>query len=542
MTIRMKKRYLIWALALALPACKQAETPVVPEGDLIRVGGVETGVSLTKAVDAESVDWLAPLLKEGIGISYGLDKDRSTARMARLTLLDEPRDGDPYSFLYSDVQVPVPGRWMGNGAHFFEGQYVPAELEGSAMETLLSDQRDYTPLSRYLSLPPAFTLNATVARIKLPLQHRLSRVLAYILIDPALGEGVTIDGYSVPDDPATSKIRFCNVNVLSSVSGGTPRWKRARKVIPHFLEEREVDQAVLDEFGDGVVYGKVPVYDIIVQPTYSSLKNVMYDEDLSAGTTEAYYAATNKIDFDITLSNGLQYTKEFIFDLDANYETVVYLRIGPKSVDYNSSGSELWIETASHDDYYGVNNRNGNNLSVAGSSWQRAYTNASFNPGVTDGHAYEQDEEDLYAQYVDDATWMEMFAQANKDGAHHGDYFILARDIEIPASALPEDFVFTGHLDGLDHTMTLTGLGEQDVVFEGLDGCYDVTREGEANVHLEKGRWIPASGWRAEMLNTRFILDGGSLIDRSAVSGYLHNCYWNGRRVPDYTPILPDHE
>ena len=539
MTTKMKRIHIILALTLLLPACNRAVAPEVPEGDLIRVGGVEAEVELTKAVDAESIDWLSGLLKEGIDITYGLDKDHTASRLARLTLLDEPQDGDPYSFLYQDVQIPVPGRWMGNGAHFFEGQYVPAELEaGSAMTTLLTDQRDYTQLSRYVSLPPAFTLNATVGRVKLPLRHRLSRVLAYIIIDPALGSGVTIDGYTFPDDPETSKIRFCNVSVLSSVADGTPRWTKARKVIPHFLGEMDVDE-----------YGKVPVYDLIVRPTYTALKNVMYDEDFSSTSKDAFYAATNKIDFEITLSNGLQYTKEFIFDLDANYETVVYLKIGPKSVDYNSSGSELWVETASHDGYYGVNNRNGNNLSIAGGSWQRAYTNGRLSAGVTDGHGYQQDTEDLQAQYVDDATWIQMFAEAYEGGAHHGDYFILTKDIEIPASALPENFVFTGHLDGLDHSLTITGA--TDIVFDGLNGNYTTAQEttgvpdGEANVRLEKGKWIPyrtaTDGWRAELLNTRFALDGGSLIDLQNVTGYLHNCWLGGVRVHDYTPSLPEY-
>ena len=141
MTTKMKRIHIILALALLLPACNRAVAPEVPEGGLIRVGGVEAEVELTKAVDAESIDWLSGLLKEGIDITYGLDKDHTASRLARLTLLDEPQDGDPYSFLYQDVQIPVPGRWMGNGAHFFEGQYVPAELEaGSAMTTLLTDR------------------------------------------------------------------------------------------------------------------------------------------------------------------------------------------------------------------------------------------------------------------------------------------------------------------------------------------------------------------------------------------------------------------
>ena len=41
-------------------------------------------------------------------------------------------------------------------------------------------------------------------------------------------------------------------------------------------------------------------------------------------TREALANRTNQIDFLITLENGLTYEKTFVFDLDANYETVVY--------------------------------------------------------------------------------------------------------------------------------------------------------------------------------------------------------------------------
>ena len=539
---RMKKTLIYLACALLLtPACRRADVGGVQPAptDAIRVEGV------TKADAAETIPWLEAALKEGLDITYGLNRDRSTKRVSVLKLQD---DGTTYSFLYKDTGTP--GVWMGNGAHFFEGEYIPQELSSGADLTL--DQRDYTALSHYLSLPPNFTLNATVGRITLPLRHRLARVLAYILIDPSLGADVRIEGYTYPDeDTETSKIRFCNVSVLRGVEDGTPRWTRARKVIPHFVGELDVDPAALAEFNDGIVYGKVPVYDLIVQPTYTAVKNVMYDEDLSSRTTDAWYAATNKIDFEVTLNNGLQYTKEFIFDLDANYETIVYLRIGRKSVDYNSSGSELWIEKVGHDGYYGTNNQNGNNLSVAGGSWQRAFTNDSFTGGVTDGHSYQQDEEDPHAQYVDDATWIALFSQAYEGGARHGDYFILKKDLSIPASALPDGFVFTGHLDALDHTLTITGVADGDYAFSGLNGKYTTAQEtsgvpdGEANVHLEKGKWVPyrtdTDGWRAELLNVNFVMATGAVIDPATVTGYLHNCSLNGTRLPDYTPSLPEY-
>lgn len=539
------KKYLSVLLLLLPLACRQVE---VPTGDLIRVGSVEAdGIVRTKA-PAEEVDWLAPLLRQGMDITYGLDNDRTSARDVRLTLKDGD-DPDKYSFLYKDSGIP--GRWMGNGPHFFEGVYIPEALTQKG--DWVSDQRNYTSLSQYLSIPPAFTLDATVARIQLPLRHRLARVLAYILIDPTLGEDVTIDGYEYLDDPLSSKIRFCNVNVLSGVSNGKPQWYQARKVVPHFVEEKqdfvafyntqkkayyypsdpewEELNASLPAGYERYQYKTVPVYDLIVRPTYTSEKTVMYDED-----SDVRYSVTNKIDFEVTLNNGLQYTREFVFDLDANHETIVYLRIGRKSVDYNRSGSELWIETENHDDYYGADHFTpiDHNLSHAGSSWQRAYKVGTLKEAVTDGESYDK------TQYVDEASWIEMFAQAYEGGAHHGDYFILTKDMTISAADLPQNFVFTGHLDGLDHTLTITGLEENDYVFEGLDGAYEVSTEGEANVHKEQGVWVPTPGWRAEIINTRFVLEQGQLLG-SSVTGYVHNSWLNGSRITDVTPTLPQY-
>lgn len=224
-----------------------------------------------------------------------------------------------------------------------------------------------------------------------------------------------------------------------------------------------------------VVYGKVPVYDLIVRPTYTSANNVMYDENLEGKTKEQFASLINQIDFDITLDNGLQYTKEFEFDLDANYQTVVYLRISREGVDYNDSGSAQWITTEKYDGYYGVNNQNGNTLSKAGSSWQRAYTylntnlfteNPGTSSGVTDGQFYNattSHEEQENAQYFTETykdKWVEKFLQAHEGGAHHGDYFALLKDIEIDARLIPQNFVFTGHLDAQDHIITLTNTGE----------------------------------------------------------------------------------
>ena len=325
------------------------------------------------------------------------------------------------------------------------------------------------------------------------------------------------------EDPTNSDIRFCNVKVLSGVDDVmtslhhtyTPRWKEERKAIPHFVGERgsyddsknqyvagyeenfitfynttkktyvyptdpewsTINKTFANEAAPATgvtvkvgewerkVYGKVPVYDLIVQPTYSSADRVMYDEDLTEQSASQWAAPENKIDFELTLSNGLIYAKEFIFDLNANDQTVVYLHISRERVDYSSSGSQLWQETSGYDDWYGVNNENGNTLSIAGSGWQRAYTYnpdgvgtvpSPFADNVTDGHYYTADGEDAYAQYVTRERFIEMLRQAHEGGKHHGDYFILRKDISIPAAAFPDDFVFTGHLDGLDHTITIT--------------------------------------------------------------------------------------
>lgn len=219
-------------------------------------------------------------------------------------------------------------------------------------------------------------------------------------------------------------------------------------------------------------YGKVPVYDIIVRPTYKTEDMVMYDEDLTGTSKAALVTHNNSIDFEITLNNNLEYEKLYPFDLDANYQTIVFLRINRESIDYNSSGAEVWDEVTYNDGYYGVNNQNGNTLSFAGSSWQRAYRIGSTNPDITDGHYYGKDDDTddndvqdddnmpWYPQYVNQTQWLEMFAEAHEGGLHHGDYFILDGDITIDARQLPDDFVFTGHLDGQDHTITLTNGGE----------------------------------------------------------------------------------
>lgn len=583
-------------------------------GDIINVGGIDTDYMATSAyvatrsgdsdgalVDstaAEHEQWLIQPLKKGFDITYGLYKDntKSNERIAILKLLggtandyvyDVSNYGYAvYSFNYRDNtdghETTDSARWYDNGTHYFEGLHVPnriryvdnvSELEQQGRtinETavapvvkLTSDQSDgsdtgtddqlgnYTLLTHYLGMPASTYISATVSRIKLPFQHRLARVLVYVLIDPSLGATTKIEGYNysvdaegnvTPDNPETSQIRFNNVEVLSGVKDRydttkkihtlTPTWKQERKVVPHFVREdgtRDANGALVPGYEHNFVmytsiekkthvygtqkewsainksykeaydkalgdatdktiaaesatgyrrtqFGSVPLYDLIVRPTYTTIENVMYDEDFTEISKEEFVAKKNFIDFTLKLNTGLEYQKHFVFDLDANYQTAVYLVIDREEVNYDESGSKRWTEISSNDHWYGIDNQNGNTLSLAGNSWQRAYTydaaaNAVDADGadkITDGGYYNETtagEDGTPGQYLIAATWKKFFAQAHEGGAHHGDYFILTNDITIDASELPANFIFTGHLDARDHTITFTG-GNGDVYDE----------------------------------------------------------------------------
>lgn len=598
-------------------AVEEVEVPA-EDISIIHIGGiqndeVEAGLSSYatrseddfKPVDAETKEWLLGPLFDGLDITYGAKGKPETQNVAILKLLKkDPNGGNTfenikyseyssdeigkiaeYSFRYrtDDGKEGEDAKWYGNGEHYFQGVFVPSKLrftknnDGTGTAAIVNDpttgtapslkvdqskddktqtDANYTLLERYLGMPADAYISATVGRIKLPFRHRLARVLAYVLIDPTMGEGVTIEGYKKDatgnpvdaEDAATSEIKFCNVQVLSGVEESiganghsilTPRWEKPRKVIPHFVEESgsksskdsvmnannfimyynselktyifpandktwiEANKTWNDAYekalGSGTseeakrkaisdtekatnlkrtLYGKVPCYDLIVRPTYKSEDLVMYDEDLTETTKESLATLKNSIVFEITLSNGLQYYKEYEFDLDANFQTIVYLRINRESIDYNSSGAEVWNEDNQPDGYYGVNNLNGNTLSYAGSSWQRAFRFSNRDFTITDGHYYGKDDDTdddnlqdddampWYPQYVNKAKWVEMFAEAymdpatGKKGLHHGDYFILDDDIEIDATKLPDNFVFTGHLDGQDHTIKLINGGK----------------------------------------------------------------------------------
>ena len=623
--------------------------------------------------NAEDLEWLREPLFSGFTIIYNKPTDTANERMALLQLnkdsegnvkyVEEEFQGTTYKVAdYSFLKIdPATGnttsesaKWFGNGEHSFRGIYAPDDLiSDSKAKDIVTDQHNgnYTLLERYSSMPANCKISATVERIKLPFHHRLARVLAYILIDPEMGSGITLNGYKkdaagkpqTEEDATTTDFRFENVKVLSSVKKEyndtkkrftyTPQWTTARKVIPHFIGELGSYNTTGDLLHDDFImyqnkatkefitadtgalwkaaksdyetngetsayvqinYGKVPVYDLIVRPTYSYAQNIMYDEaDLLENTT-------NSIDFTLKLSNGLEYEKKFEFDLNANEMTVVYLRISREQVDYNSSGSETWIPLSFYDGYYGVNNENGNTLSLAGGSWQRAYRigDTDTYPGITDGSGYKEDDEADHidgedGQYLSQDKWIERFKQAVKDGKHHGDYFILDSDITI--TSLPADFVFTGHLDGRGHTITITGatteptpdptpdpdpdpnpapaarnyrlphLAEEagigsgtarSYLFDGLNARYTTRQETnasetswEANVHKENGKWVPIMGYRAEVLNTK--VAGGTMFkpdatfgntDTDNVNGYIFNCSDTSGKVTNPSVDIPDYQ
>lgn len=602
---------------------------------VISVGGVDRGEMSIEtragiAQDADKVDWLIHPLESGLDIVYGLDGYTGEAAhqdVAILKLTDRTTNPATYSFTYREDRRAEVGEhnqaiWYNNGFHYFQGVYVPnriryastpseVEQEGKA-PGLTSDQSNgaagseeaslgnYTLLSHYLGMPASFKLTATIERIKLPFRHRLARVVAFVLIDPELA--TTLKGYNIvdgKDDPTTTSLRFCNVDVLQGVHdvGGadehhvlTPKWTTARKVVPHFdglrgsysyKEQREYDENFkffYKEGDDGIEelyptskgwsavynatpdkdglfngftlidYGKVPVYDVIVRPTYTSEDNVMYDEQGYPGSKKTIAALKNVIDFELELENGLRYSHKFNFDLNANFQTVIYLRISRERMDYNESGAEVWEEKKLSDGWYGVNNDNGNTLSMAGSSWQRAYTylNAFFGEdgnwtdtdgtvypsGVTDGQFYNANKNDRdNAQYYTStyaAQFTEKLLQAYQGGPHHGDYFVLQQNISIDARQIPKDFVFTGHLDAQDKTISLTNVDER--VYKAAVNIEDqlYTKAGEVYTEwsiptLYVKHVTPATYWQESEL--QYVEADGKWYEPSTIE-WIDNVYY----------------
>lgn len=241
-----------------------------------------------------------------------------------------------------------------------------------------------------------------------------------------------------------------------------------------YTEQAKLEAQIKKETGLTCInYGKAPCYDLILRPTYTSEAMVMYDEaeNIDAGTTRKELAAkTNGITYVVELSNNLRYSERIDIDLDAGYQTVVYLRIDREQVDFNQTVAEEWRMVEKADGYYGVNNEHGDRLSIAGGSWQRAYRMGTLaDAPITDGSEYnENGHPDHYqdqkpgethrdGQYLSEESWKTAFFEAKEGDKHHGDYFVLTQDITIDVSTIPADFVFTGHLDGRGHTITLTG-------------------------------------------------------------------------------------
>lgn len=620
----MRKKHIIYAISaavLATGACATAEieVPWTPTGlseNFIRVSGVLAGratvSSVVTKVDGEpeytpaedDQNMRAALMGNGIDISYGLlsqDSDgrdiQTQRRTANLKITSQESETPvTYSFMYRDDQGGLttnPAEWYGNGQHFFEGSCVPSGLSSAGSS---SDQSGttYGVLGQYLTIPAGFSHAATLEQVRIPFQHRLSRVIAYILIDPSM-TGVTLQGYQLgsdgKDNPATTSITFGNVQVLKEVdSDNKPVWERVRKAVPHFAgvnggldnngnvisgdfhlyrnkktgeyiapTNKQFAAAAEDyeDNGNNSIYERtvyprgVPSYDLIVRPTYTSGDAVMYDEagyfgsDGQKNTTAMNTLAeqTNKIDFDLVLSNSLQYTKEFKFDLDPNFQTVVYIRIEPEAVSFNSSGSSTWTEAnKGTDGFYGVNNGNGNTLSMAGSSWQRAYRikSGSTTDVVTDGSPYDQDNENDHingdGQFVDSDKWVAEFLKAKVGGARQGAYFILDGPVPIE---VPDDFIFAGHLDARGNTITI------DKSLKGLDGTY-TGNAGQYNLHRggPNGTLLPSPGYRGEILNARFqstTCDALFSDDPASVTGYVFNCTFNGVRIPDRIPEIPSY-
>ena len=250
-------------------------------------------------------------------------------------------------------------------------------------------------------------------------------------------------------------------------------------------------------------YKQAPCYDLILRPTYTSEAMVMYDEaeNIDQGDTRKKLAANkNGITYVVELSNNLRYSERIEIDLDAGYQTVVYLRIDREQVDFNQTVAEEWRMVTEADGYYGVNNQHGDRLSIAGGSWQRAYRMGTLaDAPITDGSEYnENGNPDHYqdqkpgkthrdGQYLSEESWKEAFFAATEGGKHHGDYFVLTQDITIDVADIPTDFVFTGHLDGRGHTITLTGTRSSDSGTTGGGTEEGGTTPGEGGSSSETG-------------------------------------------------------
>ena len=187
------KRYLLAVCCtIVMAACSQSDAPVTypDDTDIIHVGSVSAGNMTTRAdaepsgQAAETIPWLKEVLASGIDMTY---QHESGSRKARLKLEVDGggniRTSEGGITIYSlntyDSQnnlTSVPARWLGNGAHTFQGVYIPDGLREQKAH------QEYTDLLHYTAIPPKADIQATVGLITIPLQHRLARVVAYVLI------------------------------------------------------------------------------------------------------------------------------------------------------------------------------------------------------------------------------------------------------------------------------------------------------------------------------------------------------------------------
>lgn len=461
----------MWLFSLALfTSCANDDTTANNStndniNEVINVGGTELSFSLPTGEDNR----IPVRYKE-----YSLTNTNSKFYNAFLWQDDDKA----YHMTDTDNK---PSRWLNNGQHEFQAIYWPEALltafNDKSFNTTDQNGDSYTMLSEFLAIQPNYRISSTVEKVKLPLAHRLARIIAHVNIDPLLGENVKL-----------KNICFKNVNVLSGLTTGTnfnytPVWSTTEELEPHVIKADSV-------------------FDIIVRPTYSVAANVMYDEKVNPSTSSC--------EIKVLLSSGLKYNKTVSYALNANQELNVYLNINAEGVDFNKSESQIWDEKTYHDSYYEFDTPN-HTLSESGSSWQRAFT------------------------YSKDSEWINKLFQTIEEGAHHGDYFILDKDITIDYTTLSDEqkkliekksFIFTGHLDGLDHTIILVNFPEGTTsLFNGINANYTTIQEEkitlsedrksytgsyneawQANVHLEKDQkgiyhWVPEMGYRAEVIN-----------------------------------------
>ncbi len=556
----MKKILYTIAAAVALVSCSETtgdgtKGVTYDESQVIKVAGVtycDVASVETRATNGEDNETLKEVLMEGLPITYYLGTKPAETQEAVLKLVEaKPADSDYAKYSFNLKGTENPATWLGNGGHVFHGIYIPTSLStyvrGMEENQSQNDENDYyNTLESYLCMPPNHEIQATVGYVRLPFTHRLSRVVSYVLIEPDLN--TTVD-----------TVYMENVQVLKqAIENSSPEWMVADRVYPHFVGKlgsldsnmKPIDKDHLYAYYDKkkdkwlypttegwkavhqeysklsdadkesytytqIDYGKAPCYDIIVRPTYTDTDLVMYDEASDVNADE-----TNNVDYVVKLKNGLTYRKSVTVDLDANYFTVIYLRVTREKVDYQSSGSEVWQTQVGNDGPYGLDNENELRLSKAGGSWQRAYRIGTDENPVTDGSEYSK-------QYITKDDWLTKFKAATVDGDNWGDYFVLLDDLTIDKSQLPENFDFAGHLDGRGHTITLTG--DRGYLFDGLNGTYTAD-SGKANLHTEKdGKVVPLSGFRAGVMN--LTVKGGTLFSSTAeadkenkITGYVTNC------------------